>query len=381
MFAELERKRAEAQARGVDVISFGIGDPDLPSPEGVVEEVVRQAGRPENHRYPSYEGLLSFREAMAAYYERRFGVKVDPHTQVMTCIGSKEGLAHLLWALVDPGDVVLVPDPAYPVYATHAVLAGGSAHYLPLRAERGFLPDLSSVPTDVARRARALFLNYPNNPTGAVAPLSFFQEAVEFARTYDLLLVHDAAYVEMTFDGHRAPSVLQVPGALDVAVEFYSLSKPFNMTGWRLAACVGNEEAVRALGIIKTNTDSGQWNAVQRAGEYALRSEAESFIARMNRIYQERRDLLVDGLRALGWEVPRPAGTFYVWAPVPEGWTSLELATVLLEEAGVLVTPGSGYGPAGEGYVRLCLTLPTERIREALGRLARVNLRVPRSAR
>ncbi|MDA8145281.1 MAG: LL-diaminopimelate aminotransferase [Thermaerobacter sp.] len=371
-FAQIDRKKAAALARGVDVINLGIGDPDRPSPPWVVEEVCRQARDPATHRYPDYDGLGAFREAVAAYYARRFGVELDPAREVLTLIGSKEGLAHLVWALVDPGDVALVPDPAYPVYRTHTLLAGGTPYSLPLRSERGFLPDLAAVPAQVARRSKVLFLNYPNNPTGAVADREFLTTAIEFCRRYDLVLAYDNAYAEMTFDGYTAPSILELPGAREVAVEFYSLSKPFNMTGWRIAACVGNAEVIRALGVIKTNTDSGQWNAVQRAGIAALGDRAAEFIAGMREVYRRRRDVLVEGLRRAGWEVPLPRATFYLWARVPGEQDAGAFAERLLEEAGVVVTPGPGFGEHGAGFVRLALTVEEVRLAEAARRIAGV---------
>ncbi|MBX6378094.1 MAG: LL-diaminopimelate aminotransferase [Clostridia bacterium] len=369
LFAELDRKREEARARGVDVIDLGIGDPDQPTPEPVVERLRQEAGNPAWHRYPSYEGAAAFRQAVAEWYEGRFGVRLDPATQVMTLIGSKEGLAHIVWAFVDPGDIALVPDPAYPVYRTHVLLAGGRPYLLPLRPERDFLPDLTAVPRDVADAAKILFLNYPNNPTAAVADLAFFEEAVDFCRRHDVLLCHDAAYSETTFDGYVAPSVLQVPGAADVAVEFHSLSKPYNMTGWRLGFAVGNAAALRALGIIKTNTDSGQFTAIQYAGITALRDVPRSFVDGMNDVYRRRRDLVVEALNAMGIPVRPPRGTFYVWAPVPDGTTSAAFAARLLDEAGVIVGPGNAYGEHGEGFFRISLTTPDERLAEAVRRL------------
>ncbi|HHT02524.1 MAG TPA: LL-diaminopimelate aminotransferase [Firmicutes bacterium] len=369
LFAEIDKKKQALQQRGVDIISLGIGDPDLPTPAHVVEALHREAADPATHRYPDYEGAPEFRQAVATYYRRRFGVELDPDKEVMALIGSKEGLAHIIWAFVDPGDLVLVPDPAYPVYRTHTLLAGGTPVYLPLRAENGFLPNLDEVDAEVAKRAKILFLNYPNNPTAGVATVEFFQRAVEFCRRYEILLCHDAAYCEMTFDGYRAPSVLEVPGAMDVAVEFYSLSKPFNMTGWRIAAAVGNSEALRALGIIKTNTDSGQFTAVQRAGIAALGDRAESFIADMNRIYRRRQDIAVAGLTKVGLAVERPAGSFYLWVPVPDGYTDSEFTSLLLEKAGVVVVPGTGYGASGAGYIRIALTISEERLQEACDRI------------
>ncbi len=374
LFAELSRKEAEARARGVDVISFGIGDPDLPSPEPVVATLVEEARRPENHRYPDYDGLASFRAAMAGYYARRFGVELDPVREVMTVIGSKEGISHLVWAMAEPGDVVLVPDPAYPVYATQAILAGARPVTMPLVAERGFLPDLDRISPEDIERAKLMFVNYPNNPTGATAERADYERIVEFCRRHGIVVVSDLAYVEMTFDGYVAPSILEVEGARDVAVEFYSLSKPFNMTGWRIAAAVGNAEALGALGIVKTNTDSGQWNAIQRAAQTALTRAPEEFFARMNAVYRRRRDRMVEGLRAAGLAAEPPRGSFYLWVPVPQGYTDVSLAARLLEEAGVVVAPGSAYGAAGAGYVRFALTLDDSRLEEGLRRIRSLDL-------
>ncbi|OUM86589.1 MAG: LL-diaminopimelate aminotransferase [Bacillus thermozeamaize] len=376
LFAQIDKKKAELTAKGVDVISLGIGDPDLPTPDFVVERMQREVADSRWHQYPDYDGSLLFREAVAHFYKRRFGVDLDPKFEVLTLIGSKEGLAHLIWAYVDPGDVVLIPDPAYPVYKTHTSLAGGTPYILPLTRERDFLPELSAIPEEVARRAKLLFLNYPNNPTGAVASLDFYREVVAFCKQYDILLVSDNAYSEMTFDGYVAPSVLQVPGAKDVAVEFWSLSKPFNMTGWRIAAAVGNADALyKGLGIIKTNTDSGQFTAVQMAAVEALTNpKSEAFIREMNAIYQRRRDLAVDGLRAAGLQVEPSKGTFYLWVPVPEGHTSTSYAELLLTKAAVVVTPGIGYGQYGENYVRISLCLKEERLQEALDRIQKALL-------
>ncbi|MBT9281671.1 MAG: LL-diaminopimelate aminotransferase [Hydrogenibacillus schlegelii] len=371
LFAQIDKKKSELMSKGVDVISLGIGDPDLPTPDFVVERMQREVANSRWHQYPDYDGHLLFREAVADFYKRRFGVDLDPKQEVLTLIGSKEGLAHLIWAYVDPGDVVLIPDPAYPVYQIHASLAGGTPYFLPLTRERNFLPDLSLVPEEMARRAKLLFLNYPNNPTGAVASLDFYEEVVAFCQRYDILLVSDNAYSETTFDGYVAPSVLQVPGAKEVAVEFWSFSKPFNMTGWRIAAAVGNADALyKGLGIIKTNTDSGQFTAIQMAAVEALtHPQSEAFIREMNAIYQRRRDLAVEGLRAAGLQVEPPKGTFYLWVPVPKGHTSTSFAELLLTEAAVVVTPGVGYGQYGEGYVRISLSLKEERLKEALDRI------------
>ncbi|MDI3279950.1 MAG: LL-diaminopimelate aminotransferase [Bacillota bacterium] len=367
LFAEIDRQIAEARQKGVDVISLGIGDPDRPTPDHVVERLCKEAHNPVHHRYPSYEGLLEFRAAVAGWYERRFGVHLDPRTEVVTLIGSKEGIAHISWCYVDPGDVNLVPDPGYPVYHTGTILAGGEVYRLPLRPERGFLPDLSAVPSEVARRAKLLFLNYPNNPTGAVATLQFFADVVAFARQYDLLVCHDAAYSEIGFDGYRAPSFLQVPGAKEVGIEFHSLSKTYNMTGWRLGWAAGQAEAIEALGRVKTNIDSGVFQAIQLAGVEALTGSQEHVQAMCN-LYQERRDAVIGALRELGWPVTPPQAGIYVWAPVPAGYTSVSFAARVLEECGVVVTPGVGYGEGGEGFFRISLCVPKERIEEAFRR-------------
>lgn len=380
LFAEIDRKIAEARRRGVEVISLGIGDPDRPTPESVVDEACRQVRNPANHRYPSYEGLPEFRGAVADWYRRRFGVELDPRTEVVTLIGSKEGIAHISLCYVDPGDVNLVPDPGYPVYEIGTAFAGGTVHRMPLLADHGFLPDLGAIPVEVARRAKLMFLNYPNNPTGAVAPPEFFADVVAFAHDYDLLVCHDAAYSEISFDGYEAPSFLQTPGAKEVGVEFHSLSKTYNMTGWRLGWMVGNADAVEALGRVKTNIDSGVFQAIQYAGVSALEREKDHTPA-MRRLYQERRDEVLRGLQRLGWHLAPPRASIYVWAPCPPGMTSSAFATRLLEEAGVVVTPGLGYGQYGEGYFRISLCVEVERIREAFSRIERAGVRFDEKTR
>ncbi len=369
LFAELDKKRQAALARGLDVINLGIGDPDIPTPDHVIRRMQRAVENPAYHQYPAYEGSRDFRAAVADWYRERFSVQLDPDREVMTLIGSKEGIAHIFWAYVDEGDYVLLPDPGYPVYRTHTLLCGGRVYPLPLVKERGFLPDLASVPRDVAERAKILFLNYPNNPTAAVADLDFFRRAVDFCREHDILLCHDAAYSEITFDGYVAPSVLQVEGAKEVAIEFNSLSKPFNMTGWRLGFAVGSADAVHNLGVIKTNTDSGQFTAVQEAGVEALRNSPGDFIAQMCEVYRRRRDLVVEALNRIGWNLDKPLGSFYLWAPVPAGYTSASFAAELLEHTGVMVSPGSLYGESGEGYFRISLTVSDERLAEAMNRI------------
>ncbi|WP_258359396.1 LL-diaminopimelate aminotransferase [Moorella sulfitireducens (nom. illeg.)] len=370
LFARIEKKIEEARERGVDIISLGIGDPDMPTPGHVIEKLVEQAHNPENHRYPTSEGMLSFRRAVADWYRRLYDVDLDPRREVVTLIGSKEGIAHISFCYVDPGDINLVPDPGYPVYHIGTLLAGGESYFMPLTAANGFLPDLQEIPSDVARRAKLMFINYPNNPTGAVTDLKFFREVVEFAKNYDLIVCHDAAYSEITYDGYRAPSFLQTPGAKEVGIEFNSVSKPYNMTGWRLGWACGRADVIEALGRLKSNIDSGAFQAVQYAGIAALTGPQEG-LAEVRRIYQERRDIIVDGLNSLGWQLEKPKATFYVWAPVPRGYTSAGFAETVLEKAGVIITPGNGYGSYGEGYFRIALTISKERMQEAIERLRR----------
>lgn len=369
LFAELDRKISAKRAEGVDVISLGVGDPDRPTPEHVVEAMREAVTDAANHRYPSYWGSLRFRTAVAEWYGRRFGVELDPEREVMALIGSKEGIGHAMFAFVDPGDEALIPDPGYPVYEVSTRLAGGTPVPLPMPAERGFLPDLSAA--SVGERTKTLWLNFPSNPTAAVAEEGLFAEAVAFCRRHDLALLHDAAYSEITFDGYVAPSVLQVPGAKDVALEFGSASKTYNMTGWRIGWAAGSADAIRALGIVKTNLDSGQFTAVQAAAAAALEGPQDG-IDEVRATYQRRRDLVVGTLNGLGWSLKPPLGSCYVWVPVPEGETSVAFADRLLDRAGVFVAPGSGYGAAGEGYVRISLTVADDRLDEAMDRLVRV---------
>ncbi len=374
LFFELDQKAAAARARGVDVINLGIGDPDLPTPEPIVDALIAGVRDPATHRYPDYRGAAVFREAVAGFYARRFGVALDPADQVLGLIGSKEGISHLTWAVVGPGDVVLVPEPAYPVYAVQARMAGATVFPLPLTAARGFLPDLAAIPSDVWQRAKLLWINYPNNPTGAVADRAFLDEAVARCRQHDVLLASDLAYSEVGYGGYRAPSVLEIPGAGEVAVEFFSLSKPYRMTGWRLAAAVGRADALAALAVVKTNTDSGQFTAIQRAGVRALAPDQDAAVAEAVAVYQRRRDLAVAALRAAGFDPPTPAATFYLWVPTPGGVSARDTAARVLEEAGVVLTPGSAYGAAGEGYVRLSLTASDARLEEACARIANLRL-------
>lgn len=368
LFAELDKRVAAKRAEGADVISLGVGDPDLPTPPHVVEALRSAAADASTHRYPSYYGMAEFREAVAGYYERRFGVTLDPDTEVLALIGSKEGIAHLMTAFVDPGDEVLVPDPGYPVYEIGTRLAGGTPVWMPLVAERGFLPDWDAVAASAGPGTKMLWLAYPSNPTAATAEPSTFERAVSFARERDLLLCHDAAYEAITFDGYTAPSVLQAPGARDVAVEFGSLSKTYNMTGWRIGYVVGSAEAIRALGVVKTNVDSGVFNAVQRAAIAALNGP-QDHVEEMRAVYQKRRDLVLAALSDIGIELEPPRGSIYVWAPTPEGRTAVEFAEELLEQAAVVVAPGTGYGPHGEGYFRISLSTPDDRLEEAMSRI------------
>lgn len=369
LFVEIDRKKREALARGVDIINLGIGDPDLPTPAPIVRALARAAREPANHRYPESEGLDRFRQAVADWYRQRFGVELSPQSEVLALIGAKEGIGHLPLALVNPGDVVLVPDPAYPVYRAGTIFAGGEPYEMPLRPENAFLPDLRAIPASVLRRARLMFINYPNNPTGAVAPVEFYREVVEFATRHNIVVAQDNTYSEISFDGYRPPSFLEVPGAKDVGIEFHSLSKTFNMTGWRIAFAVGRAEVIEALRKIKSNLDSGAFQAVQEAGIVAL-SMAEEISARNCKVYQRRRDVLVRGLRQAGLTVEPPRATFYVWPRVPTGYDSAGFVSTLIERAGIVCTPGSGFGKEGEGFVRFALTADVRRLAEAASRIA-----------
>jgi len=373
LFAEIDRLRQEAIRRGMDIINLGIGDPDLPTPPHIVSRMQEAAADRRNHQYPSYEGMLSFRQAAADWYSKRFGVTLDPVTEVLSLIGSKEGIGHIPLAFVDPGDVVLVPDPGYPVYQAGTIFAGGVPHFMPLTREGGFLPDLRAIPAEALKKARILFLNYPNNPTAALAPRAFFAEAVAFARKHRLILCHDAAYSEVAFDGDLPDSLLAVEGAKEVAIEYHSLSKTYNMTGWRIGFAAGSPEILAGLGRIKTNLDSGVFQAVQEAAIAALRGPQDCVEA-MRAIYRERRDALVDGLSALGFAVDRPKATFYVWIGAPKGHTSASFASALLSEVGIVMTPGTGFGRHGEGYIRAALTVDVSRVKEAVDRIAASDL-------
>jgi LL-diaminopimelate aminotransferase len=368
MFAELERRVAEKRRSGVDVISLGIGDPDRPTYPDIVEAMQIAVADPANHRYPTNLGREEFRRAFSGFYGERFGVEIDPESQVMPAIGAKECIFNLCIAFLDPEDVALAADPGYPVYTGGPALVGTEAVLLPLRPELGFTPDLEAIGAEALTRARLLFLNYPNNPTGAVVPDGFFERVVELAREHEILVVHDNAYSETTYDGYVAPSFLATPGAMEVGVEVFSLSKGFNMTGWRCAAILGNADAIASYWRLKTNVDSGMFEAVQLAGAAAL-TGPRGPVEEMNEIYARRRDLVVDALRGIGVDVEPQKGTIYVWAPVPEGHTSVSFAELVLEEAAVVVSPGSMYGPSGAGFFRISLTTPDDRIREAVERI------------
>jgi LL-diaminopimelate aminotransferase len=368
LFAELERRIADKRAAGVDVISLGIGDPDQPTFPHIVKAMQEAVADPSTHTYPSNRGREEFRQAFSSFYGRRFGVEIDPETEVIPAIGAKECIYNLCFAFLDPGDVALASDPGYPVYTGGPILAGARAELLPLLPELSFTPELSAVPADLAANSRLMFLNYPNNPTGSVVPEGFFDLVVSFARENEVLVVHDNAYSETTFDGYVAPSFLATPGAKEVGVEVFSLSKGFNMTGWRCAAILGNAEAISSYWRLKTNVDSGLFDAVQLAGAAALEGPSGP-LERMNETYARRRDLVIETLRDIGVDVTPPKGTIYVWAPVPEGHTSTSFCELVLDEAAVVVSPGSMYGPSGEGFFRISLTTPDEGLTEALERM------------
>jgi LL-diaminopimelate aminotransferase len=368
LFQEIDRQKAECLARGVDIIDLGIGDPDLPTPTHVISALQRAAQDPANHRYPAYSGSGEFRQAVARWYGKRFGVELDPQQEILALIGSKEGIAHFPLAFLNPGELALVPTPAYPVYQNATLFAGGEPYFVPLLPENRFLPDLGAIPTEVGSRARLMFINYPNNPTSATADPEFFRRVVGFAKENNIIVCHDAAYTEMAFDGYRAPGFLQVEGAKEVGLEFHSLSKTYNMTGWRIGFAVGNRELIEGLGAIKSNVDSGAFQAVQSAAIEALEGD-QGCVREMQRVYARRRDLMVNGLRKANFELDSPNATFYLWVKAPAGYTSAQITSRLLEEAGLVVTPGNGFGSAGEGFFRIALTQRSERLEEAVKRL------------
>jgi LL-diaminopimelate aminotransferase len=373
LFAAIDEARDQMIAAGVDVIDLGVGDPDLPTPAHIVEAIKEAVCNPETHHYPSYAGMLEFRKAAAEWCKKYKGIELDPATEVLSLIGSKEAVAHIPIAFVNPGDVVLYTDPGYPVYKIGTLFAGGEPYPLPLKAENKFLPDLDAIPEDVLKKAKLFFFNYPNNPTAATADMKFFNKVVKFCKKHDIIAVHDNAYSQMTYDGYESPSFLTAKGAMDIGIELYSHSKTYNMTGWRLGFAVGNKDLIQGLGKVKSNVDSGVFDAIQIAGIAALRS-SQTYVEETNKIYEERRNALIKGLKAMGLEVKPPKATFYVWAPVPEGFTSISFAKLLLEEAGIVATPGVGFGDAGEGYIRFALTKPVERIKEAVERMKKLQI-------
>lgn len=368
LFATIDKMKQETKAKGVDLIDLSIGDPDVPTPGHIVEAMKTAVEKPEHHRYPSYEGMLSFREAVAGWYKRRFDVALDPANEALSLIGSKEGIGHVPLAFVEPGDTVLVPSPGYPVYPVSVMFAGGVSHIMPLTEENGFLPDLKAIPQETLRKAKLMFINYPNNPTAAVAPRAFYEEVVALAARYNIIVCHDAAYSEIYFDGEKPLSFMQIDGAKDVGIEFHSLSKTYNMTGWRIGFAVGNPDIIAGLGKIKSNLDSGVFQAIQEASVTALATD-ESVLSGIRKTYQDRRDALYEGLKGIGIEVARPKASFYLWAKVPKQFDSSSFVAHILEKAGVLTTPGNGFGAPGEGYVRFALTVPVERMKEAAERL------------
>ena len=379
LFKEIDRLKAELVAAGVDVINLGVGDPDLPTPKHIIKALQIAAEDPSTHQYPSYSGTNAFRRSVAGWYSWRFGVDLDPESEVLTLIGSKEGIAHLPFAFINPGDLALIPTPAYPVYHITNLFAGGESYFMPLVKKNNFLPDLDAIPADVARRAKLLFINYPNNPTGATAERDFYEKVLDFAREYDIIVCHDAAYTEMAYDGYRPMSFMELPGAREVGIEFHSLSKTYNMTGWRLGFAVGNADVLDGLGQIKSNIDSGAFNAVQMAGIAALESD-QACVDEMQSVYRERRDVMIAGLRSIGLDPEVPKATFYVWCPTPKGYSSQDFTALLLKETGIVTTPGSGFGNSdertenpGEGYVRFALTVPKERIAEAVERMRKLS--------
>jgi len=365
LFARIDEMKAQQQKKGTDIIDLGVGDPDLPTPDHIVASLCEAAQNPENHHYPSYAGMPEYRSAVADWYQQRFGVSLDPQKEVIALMGSKDGIAHIAEAFVDPGDYVLTPSPGYPVYRTGTLFAEGKVHEMPLTEKNKFVPVLEEIPEKVAKAAKLMFINYPNNPTAAVAPDGFYREVVDFASDHGIVVVSDNAYSEIAYDGFRAPSFLEIKGAMEVGIEMHSLSKTYNMTGWRIGMAVGNEEILAGLGRVKTNVDSGVFNAVQRAAITAL-SGPQDCVKNACATYQERRDVLVAGLRSLGFEVAAPQATFYIWMPVQD---CMAFAAKLLSETGIVVTPGVGFGPGGEGYVRFALTRPVARINEAVERM------------
>jgi LL-diaminopimelate aminotransferase len=375
LFAEINRKREELITQGVDIINIGVGDPDKPTPTHIIQALHEAIEDPSTHNYPPYEGTQEFREAAVKWMERRFGViDLNPNTEVISSIGSKEAIHNTFLAFVEAGDYTLIPDPGYPVYRTSTIFAGGEPYTMPLKAENKFLPNLNIIPEEVARKAKLLWINYPNNPTGAIATIELFEELVAFCQQYNILLCHDHAYSEMAYDGYKPPSILQIPGAKDIAIEFHSLSKSYNMTGWRIGFAVGNAHAIKGLSQVKTNIDSGVFKAIQKAAIAAYATDEVELQAVMS-VYQNRRDIIVKGLQSLGWPIEPPKATLYVWVPVPAGYTSTEFANLLLDKCGIVVPPGIGYGASGEGYFRIALTIADQRLHQAIQRMRDAGIR------
>jgi LL-diaminopimelate aminotransferase len=370
LFIEIDRKKKLAIERGVDIISLGVGDPDRPTPEHIIKAGQKALENPANHQYPFGTGMKKFREAVASWYKSRFNVDIDPNSEVCALIGSKEGIGHFHLAFVDPEDTVLIPEPGYPVYNTGTIFTDGKPYFMPLLEKNNFLPDLDAIPEAVRKNAKIMFINYPNNPTSAVADAVFFKKVVAFAKKYDIIVAHDAAYSELYYE-EPPLSFLSIPGAKDVGVEFHSLSKTYNMTGWRIAWVCGNAQIVKGLATVKDNYDSGVFGAVQEAGIEALNA-SQTCVEDMRKLYRERRDVLVEGLKKLGWQVNSPKATFYVWAHTPKGYSSAQTVAKLLDDAGIVSTPGNGLGRSGEGYVRFALTVDVQRIKEALSRIEKI---------
>lgn len=368
LFAEINKKKAAMIQSGVDIIDLGIGDPDLPTPEHIVEKLMEEMQDSKNLKYPSFVGCAEFRHAVVNFYKRQFDVELDPDTEVLALIGSKEGIAHLIPTLIDPGDMVLIPDPSYPVYRMATYLANGQYYNMPSKKENNYKPDFHAIPEEILNQSKLMFLNYPGNPTTATVDLGFFADAVSFARERLIPIAHDSAYNMVTFDGYKAPSILQADGAKEIAVEFGSLSKTYNMTGWRIGYIVGNKDIIKSLSIVKSNMDTGQFTPIQKAAAFALNGD-QSCIVKHNQIYKERMNVVLDGLRSIGIQVEPPKGSFFIWAPVPKGYTSTEFAACVLEQTGVIITPGNAFGPSGEGYFRVSLSVPSERLYEAITRI------------
>lgn len=372
LFAAIDQMKKESLSRGIDLIDLSIGDPDIPTPGHIVEAMKKAVENPEYHRYPNYEGMLSYRQAVAQWYKKRFNVWLDPENEVLSLIGSKEGIGHIPLAFIDPGDFVLIPSPGYPVYPVGTKFAGGIPYFMPLKEENEFLPDIDLIPEDVCRKAKLMFINYPNNPTSACAPAEFYKKIIDFAKKYNIIVCHDAAYSEVYYE-ERPISFMQIDGAKEVGVEFHSLSKTYNMTGWRIGYAVGNKDILAGLGKVKTNLDSGVFQAIQEAGIVALQTD-DNVLREIREIYKERRDILFDGLKSAGFDVKKPFATFYLWVKVPRGTNSIDFVVKLLREAEVLCTPGAGFGQYGEGYIRFALTQSKERIKEAVERIRRLSL-------